>query len=104
MCRGVKHSQYSCEIITKTFNCRYLAKNDIAASDALAMSIVNVKGMVSFPRCINDQRIFFDDCNFKKALVMHKRFIITREIYQCGDPNSICIECTFLGGGGYPTP
>lgn len=66
--RGVKHLQYSCEMITKTFNCRHLAKNDIAASDTLATSIVNVKGMVSFSRCINDQRIFFDDCPKNKKL------------------------------------
>ena len=105
LCRGQKHSQYSCEMITNNFNCRPLGKNDVSARNALAMSIVNVKGLPLFPRCISDKRTIFDDCPRKqKALVIHKRFIITPEIYLCEDPSNICIECTFLGDGGYPTP
>lgn len=62
LCRGQKHSQYSCEMITINFNCRPLAKNDVSARNALAMSIVNVKGLPLFPRCISDKRTIFDDC------------------------------------------
>ena len=104
LCRGVKHTQYSCDKITKNFKCIPLPKNDSKARRSLALKIVNVSGMALFPRHINDKRIIFDDCpNKQKALVIHKRYVIMPTILHCEVPENICIECTFLGEGGYPT-
>lgn len=50
------------------------------------------------------ETIFVDCPRKQKGLVIHKCCIITPEMYTCEDPSNTCIECTFLGDGGYPAP
>ena len=48
LCRGVKHTQYSCDKITENFKCIPLPKNDSKARRSLALNIVNVLEIMPF--------------------------------------------------------
>ena len=104
LCRESGCTRWKCNVLQQFEKVpgRILRKNDTDARDKLSSQ---VKYMDNHVLCLqreeDDKRILYSELPRKmKALIVHKKYAIHKNLAYCKPEDNTCIECTLLGDRG----